>query len=130
MSIDRETQSLLRTLAPELTILAPVRDRGVGFDPDAVPEDRLGVRNSIVDRLARHGGTAEVRSTPGEGTEIRLRLPREPHEDRQFGERHQREEQNQPQEHRSAFVTGSAVRRPFYAVATPRRAHRVRVKDR
>ena len=56
-----------------------VRDRGVGFDPDAVPEDRLGVRNSIVDRLARHGGSAEVRSTPGEGTEIRLRLPRIEH---------------------------------------------------
>jgi signal transduction histidine kinase/phage shock protein PspC (stress-responsive transcriptional regulator) len=56
-----------------------VRDRGVGFDPAAVPEDRLGVRNSIVDRLARHGGTAEVRSTPGDGTEIRLRLPRSDH---------------------------------------------------
>ena len=56
-----------------------VRDRGAGFDPDDVPEDRLGVRNSIVDRLARHGGTAEVRSTLGEGTEIRLRLPRPEH---------------------------------------------------
>lgn len=59
-----------------------VRDRGAGFDPDAVPEDRLGVRNSIVDRIARHGGTAEVRSAPGEGTEIRLRLPREHHEEK------------------------------------------------
>lgn len=53
-----------------------VRDRGVGFDPDAVPEDRMGVRNSIVDRMARHGGTAEVRTQPGEGTEVRLRLQR------------------------------------------------------
>jgi signal transduction histidine kinase len=53
-----------------------VRDRGVGFDPDAVPEDRMGVRGSIVDRMRRHGGTAEVRSTAGEGTEVRLRLPR------------------------------------------------------
>ena len=44
-----------------------VRDRGAGFDPDAVPEDRLGVRNSIIDRMQRHGGTAEVRSTPGRG---------------------------------------------------------------
>ncbi|HEU4841518.1 MAG TPA: ATP-binding protein, partial [Ilumatobacteraceae bacterium] len=60
----------------ETTVSVFVRDRGKGFDPDAVPEDRLGVRNSIVDRLARHGGTAEVRSAPGEGTEIRLRLPR------------------------------------------------------
>ena len=37
-------------------------------------DDRLGVRNSIVDRMRRHGGTAVVRSTPGEGTEVRLTL--------------------------------------------------------
>ena len=52
-----------------------VRDRGRGFDPAAVPEDRYGVRHSILDRMERHGGTAEVRSTPGEGTEVRLHLP-------------------------------------------------------
>jgi signal transduction histidine kinase/phage shock protein PspC (stress-responsive transcriptional regulator) len=51
-----------------------VRDRGRGFDPTEVPEDRLGVRNSIVDRMRRHGGTADVRSAPGEGTEIRLAM--------------------------------------------------------
>jgi signal transduction histidine kinase/phage shock protein PspC (stress-responsive transcriptional regulator) len=51
-----------------------VRDRGAGFDLDAVAEDRLGVRSSILDRMRRHGGTAEVRSAPGEGTEVRLRL--------------------------------------------------------
>jgi signal transduction histidine kinase len=49
-----------------------VRDRGKGFDLDAVPEDRLGVRRSVVDRMDRHGGIAEVRSAPGEGTEVRL----------------------------------------------------------
>jgi signal transduction histidine kinase len=49
-----------------------VRDRGSGFDPDAVPDDRLGVRRSIVDRMERHGGTAQIRSTVGEGTEVRL----------------------------------------------------------
>jgi signal transduction histidine kinase/phage shock protein PspC (stress-responsive transcriptional regulator) len=53
-----------------------VRDRGRGFDPDAVPEDRHGLRHSILDRMDRHGGSAEVRSTPGEGTEVRLHLPR------------------------------------------------------
>jgi signal transduction histidine kinase len=53
-----------------------VRDRGTGFDPDAVPSDRQGVRSSIVDRMRRHGGLAEIRSTPGSGTEVRLRLPR------------------------------------------------------
>ncbi|TIC86270.1 PspC domain-containing protein [Nocardioides sp. GY 10113] len=51
-----------------------VRDRGSGFDPEDTPEDRFGVRHSIVDRMDRHGGSAEVRSTPGEGTEVRLRL--------------------------------------------------------
>jgi signal transduction histidine kinase len=55
-----------------------VRDRGAGFVLDDVPEDRYGVRRSILDRMERHGGTAEVRSTPGEGTEVRLHLPR-PH---------------------------------------------------
>jgi phage shock protein PspC (stress-responsive transcriptional regulator) len=51
-----------------------VRDRGQGFDPDAIPEDRRGVRESIVGRMARHGGTAAVHSTPGEGTEVELVL--------------------------------------------------------
>jgi signal transduction histidine kinase len=53
-----------------------VRDRGVGFDPAAVPEGRHGVRESIEGRLERAGGTAVVTSTPGAGTEVELRLPR------------------------------------------------------
>lgn len=52
-----------------------VRDRGAGFDPDAVAEDRQGVRGSIIDRMARHGGRGEIRSAPGDGTEVRLHLP-------------------------------------------------------
>lgn len=51
-----------------------VRDRGAGFDMGTVPEDRLGVRQSIIGRMERHGGTATVRSTPGEGTEVELQL--------------------------------------------------------
>ena len=53
-----------------------VRDRGQGFDLDGVAEDRMGVKGSIIDRMARHGGTATVRSTPGEGTEVRLEITR------------------------------------------------------
>ncbi len=49
-----------------------VRDRGTGFVVEQVPADRLGVRNSIMDRMRRHGGTAEVRTGPGQGTEVRL----------------------------------------------------------
>jgi signal transduction histidine kinase/phage shock protein PspC (stress-responsive transcriptional regulator) len=51
-----------------------VRDRGQGFDPSAVPADRRGVRESIVGRMARHGGRAAVYSTPGQGTEVELVL--------------------------------------------------------
>ena len=54
-----------------------VRDRGPGFDPDAVPEDRLGLRQSVIGRMTRHGGRALVRSTPGDGTEVQLEMPRD-----------------------------------------------------
>jgi len=53
-----------------------VRDRGTGFDPAHVPADRRGLRDSVVGRLTRLGGTATVRSAPGEGTEVELCLPR------------------------------------------------------
>lgn len=53
-----------------------VRDGGTGFDPDAVPKDRRGIADSIVERLERHGGSAEIRSRPGAGTEVHLNLPR------------------------------------------------------
>jgi signal transduction histidine kinase len=52
-----------------------VRDRGRGFDPGTVDPDRHGVRQSIVARMAAVGGSASVRSAPGEGTEVRLVLP-------------------------------------------------------
>jgi signal transduction histidine kinase len=53
-----------------------VRDRGSGFDPASIPEDRGGVRDSIVGRVERHGGRACVRSKPGQGTEIELVMER------------------------------------------------------
>jgi len=52
-----------------------VRDRGEGFDLEHVPQDRFGVRESIIGRVRRRGGEAEVVSRPGRGTEVRLRLP-------------------------------------------------------
>jgi signal transduction histidine kinase len=51
-----------------------VRDRGPGFDQAAIAADRRGVRESILGRMERQGGDASVRSTPGEGTEVELRL--------------------------------------------------------
>jgi signal transduction histidine kinase len=52
-----------------------VRDRGAGFDPEDVAGNGRGLRESIVGRLDRHGGTAAVRSAPGAGTEVTLTLP-------------------------------------------------------
>jgi signal transduction histidine kinase len=54
-----------------------VADRGPGFDLQALPPDRLGVRESIVGRLERAGGEAELSRTPT-GAEWRLRVPRAP----------------------------------------------------
>ncbi len=53
-----------------------VRDRGAGFDTEAVADDRQGVRGSIIARVERHGGTARVRSGAA-GTEVRVAMPRE-----------------------------------------------------
>jgi phage shock protein PspC (stress-responsive transcriptional regulator)/signal transduction histidine kinase len=55
-------------------IEAFVRDRGRGFDPAAVNGDRRGITHSIVRRMARHGGRAQVHSAPGEGTEVTFEL--------------------------------------------------------
>jgi hypothetical protein len=52
-----------------------VRDRGEGFDLDEIAVDRFGVRESILGRVRRRGGTAEVVSRAGWGTEVRLRMP-------------------------------------------------------
>lgn len=50
-----------------------VRDRGPGFDPAAVPEDRLGVRESIIGRMRRAGGSGVVGpGVGGTGTEVHL----------------------------------------------------------
>jgi signal transduction histidine kinase/phage shock protein PspC (stress-responsive transcriptional regulator) len=52
-----------------------VRDRGRGFDVTSVSSDRRGIRDSIVGRMARHGGTGVIRSGP-DGTEVALMLSR------------------------------------------------------
>ena len=50
-----------------------VRDRGCGFDIEAVPEDRHGVRDSIIGRIQRVGGTTAIRSSEA-GTEVRIQV--------------------------------------------------------
>ena len=53
-----------------------VRDRGAGFDLAGVAADRRGITESIQGRMSRHGGTVAIRTAPGEGTEVRLTMPR------------------------------------------------------
>jgi signal transduction histidine kinase len=53
-----------------------VRDRGKGFDPEAVSPDRHGLADSIRGRMDRHGGVVKLKSTIGEGTEVQLTMPR------------------------------------------------------
>ena len=67
--------SVYAEVGPE-QIEAFVRDRGPGFDPDRLPEDRRGVRESIVGRMQRHGGSATIVSVPGSGTEVVLSIAR------------------------------------------------------
>jgi two-component sensor histidine kinase len=49
-----------------------ISDDGRGFDMDSVPEERLGVRVSILERVRQVGGTAHIRSSPGKGTVVTL----------------------------------------------------------
>jgi signal transduction histidine kinase len=69
------TVSLYAEVEPD-AINVFVRDRGAGFDMSTVEDDRHGVRGSIIGRMQRHGGRAEIRSEPGSGTEVRLTMPR------------------------------------------------------
>lgn len=70
-----DTISVFCEVEPD-EVLVFIRDRGPGFDLDAVPADRMGVRGSIIGRMERHGGHARIRTAPGEGTEVQLRMPR------------------------------------------------------
>ena len=51
-----------------------VRDRGIGFDPERTDQSRQGIRGSIVGRLQRQHGAATIKSSPGQGTEVQLRV--------------------------------------------------------
>ncbi|HEY6280165.1 MAG TPA: DUF5931 domain-containing protein [Streptosporangiaceae bacterium] len=63
-------------------VLVTIRDDGPGIAPgrlaQAAAEGRLGVSHAIRGRMRELGGSASVTSTPGQGTEVTLRLPRHP----------------------------------------------------
>jgi signal transduction histidine kinase len=64
-----------------------VRDKGNGFEPAAVANDRRGLSESVVGRMQRAGGKASIVSRRGEGTEVALELPRGAVDDAESGER-------------------------------------------
>ncbi|RQP12627.1 MAG: histidine kinase [Microbacteriaceae bacterium] len=65
--------AVIRGGADDLVI--EVGDRGVGFEPDAVPTERLGVRVSILERVASVGGAAVIDTAVGGGTVVALHWP-------------------------------------------------------
>ena len=52
-----------------------VADHGVGFERGEVPDERLGLRVSIEERMANAGGAAEIASRPGQGTLVTVSWP-------------------------------------------------------
>ncbi len=60
--------SLFAEVEPD-SVSVVVRDRGKGFDPSAVPEDRKGLAESVHGRMTRRGGTASVVSGRRRGHE-------------------------------------------------------------
>ncbi|WP_165066041.1 sensor histidine kinase [Marisediminicola senii] len=61
--------------APAGGIVVEIGDTGIGFDVGAVPVGRIGLRVSIIERVANAGGRVEIDSHPGEGTVIRIAWP-------------------------------------------------------
>jgi anti-sigma regulatory factor (Ser/Thr protein kinase) len=59
--------------ARDLVVL--VVDHGSGFDPEQVPDDRLGLAESVRGRIADLGGSVTVWSRPGAGTTVMLTVP-------------------------------------------------------
>ena len=66
----------LKLNSPESAVISvQIVDNGRGFRPDRVPRARLGIRGSIVNRMALVGGTAKITSILSVGTVVTLRWP-------------------------------------------------------
>ena len=78
----RNVERHARTDQAEMTVtggegwaIVEVTDQGCGFDPDATPPSRRGIRESITGRMLAAGGRAAVASRPGGGTTVTVRWP-------------------------------------------------------
>lgn len=69
------TTAEVEVIADADNVTVMVTDRGQGFDPKAVAGDRLGIRTSVIERMATVGGEARVWSAPGEGTSVIISAP-------------------------------------------------------
>ena len=56
-------------------VVVTVGDSGRGFELESVPPERIGVRVSMIERVANAGGHVEVASVPGRGTIVTIRWP-------------------------------------------------------
>jgi signal transduction histidine kinase len=59
--------------APDL-VRVTVRDRGPGFTVSEIDADRHGVRDSIIGRIERRGGTVKIQPSEGGGTEVEMTI--------------------------------------------------------
>ena len=67
---DRVARSVTLQAAPRTEITIRVTDTGIGFDPAAVPPERLGLRVSIRERVEAVGGSVSIESAPGRGASV------------------------------------------------------------
>jgi signal transduction histidine kinase len=65
-------RAVVRLVTEPERVVVTVSDSGRGFDPAAVPASRHGLVLSVRERMARAGGRAQVRSSPGIGTVVEL----------------------------------------------------------
>ncbi|MEV6242446.1 ATP-binding protein [Lentzea sp. NPDC051838] len=72
----RATTVWITVSGDDTGLVLRIRDDGVGFQVAAVRATSLGLRRSVVGRLAEIGGTAEITSRPGAGTIADLRWHR------------------------------------------------------
>ncbi|RKR73743.1 sensor histidine kinase [Frondihabitans australicus] len=70
------TEAHVTIIHDDAMVRAMVTDAGVGFELDGVSEERLGFKESVVNRLRDVGGSARLFSAPGAGTTVVLEAPR------------------------------------------------------
>ena len=66
----KNVKRVVRLRGKKRGIKIVVSDDGRGFRPSQISKDRLGIRNSIIDRVERVGGRVFIDSAPGSGANI------------------------------------------------------------